>query len=252
MLKFIGTGDMANVELGNTSAYIKNEDKILIIDCGASAFQRMIELNLFDGINEINVAVTHNHPDHVGSLASLIFYAKHWLKKPVNVVVSSDEDCYQMEDLESILSLQGVSEESYTFVNDVDFNSMGLTLKYEKIQHSKLESFAICITSNDSTAYYLGDNNDIEYLKSKLDILNKNDLIYTDCTTFVYETSVHMTLQTLCENIDEKLRKQVVCMHFCDGENIEEIKRQGFAVAKKEQSKQEYLKRIMSHEKTAN
>ena len=34
MLKFIGMGSAFNTGLGNTSAYIKKEDRMLLIDCG--------------------------------------------------------------------------------------------------------------------------------------------------------------------------------------------------------------------------
>ena len=74
MLKFIGTGSAFNTKLGNTSAYIKDNNTLLLIDCGELTFARILSLNLLDDVNEVHIAITHTHPDHIGSLGSLIFY----------------------------------------------------------------------------------------------------------------------------------------------------------------------------------
>ena len=44
MLKFIGTGSAFNQDLGNTSAYIKDGETLLLIDCGETVFQRIKEI----------------------------------------------------------------------------------------------------------------------------------------------------------------------------------------------------------------
>ena len=43
MLKFIGKGSCFNVVEVNTSAYYKNNDKLLLIDCGESVFKEMLD-----------------------------------------------------------------------------------------------------------------------------------------------------------------------------------------------------------------
>ena len=43
MLKFIGTGSAFNTELGNTSAYIKQNKTLLLIDAGPTVFARAKE-----------------------------------------------------------------------------------------------------------------------------------------------------------------------------------------------------------------
>jgi len=68
MLKFIGIGSAFNTKLGNTSAYIKQNGVLLLIDCGELTFDRILKMNLLDDVNEVHIAVIHTHPDHIGSL----------------------------------------------------------------------------------------------------------------------------------------------------------------------------------------
>ena len=51
MLKFIGTGDLANVKLGNTSCYYKSENEILLIDIGILNFKTLIESDILKDVN---------------------------------------------------------------------------------------------------------------------------------------------------------------------------------------------------------
>ena len=57
MLKFIGTGDLGNATLGNTSAYIKQGKNLLLLDCGTTAYARMQQLNIFEDINKVYIAM---------------------------------------------------------------------------------------------------------------------------------------------------------------------------------------------------
>lgn len=72
MLKFIGTGSAFNTELGTTSAYIKNEDILLLIDCGETTFARIMELKLLEDVKKAYIMITHMHSDHIAGLAALI------------------------------------------------------------------------------------------------------------------------------------------------------------------------------------
>ena len=56
MLKFIGTGSAFNQDLGNTSAYIKDGETLLLIDCGETVFQRIKEIKLLDDVKKVYIA----------------------------------------------------------------------------------------------------------------------------------------------------------------------------------------------------
>ena len=59
MLNFLGTGSAFNTEKGNTSAFIKKDNSLLLIDCGGTVFHRLQELNLLDGVENLYIVVTH-------------------------------------------------------------------------------------------------------------------------------------------------------------------------------------------------
>lgn len=42
MLKFLGRGSAFNTEEGNTSAYIKENRTLFLIDCGSNIFERIM------------------------------------------------------------------------------------------------------------------------------------------------------------------------------------------------------------------
>ena len=73
-LTFIGRGSAFNVKEGNTSSYIKKGGHLLLIDCGSDVFKNLIEKNILKDVSEVDVLLTHMHPDHFGSLGDLIFY----------------------------------------------------------------------------------------------------------------------------------------------------------------------------------
>lgn len=50
-ISFIGRGSAFNTELGNTSAFVKKGNTLLLIDCGGTVFHRLQELNMFDGLD---------------------------------------------------------------------------------------------------------------------------------------------------------------------------------------------------------
>lgn len=248
MLKFIGVGNLENRELGNTSAYIKQDDTMLLIDCGTLTFQRILELEVLEDVKNVFIAITHNHPDHIGGLASLIYYLT--LKKHIrpSIIVPNEDESSQSGNLIDFLEIQGIPMSDFDIVEDKQvkiFENL-TSFSYAYINHCEnLDSFAIEMQFDDRKVYYVGDNNDENYLQMILNNLEENDLIYTDCSLGDY--NVHISLQDLANIFPEEKRKQVYCMHFADYQVVEEAKRLGFNVAEKEHSKAEYLQRIMSH-----
>ena len=248
MLKFIGTGDLGNATLGNTSAYIKQGKNLLLLDCGTTAYARMQQLNIFEDINKVYIAITHMHPDHVGALANTIFYLNYWKNIVPSIIISNNEESTQKDELERFLSLQGVETDNYqfVFVSELDMPEI-ISFDFKPVEHSSnMKSYAFEIGFENKKIYYLGDNNDKKYIKSLIKNLKKDDLIYTDCTTLKLKKQVHMPLEVLNQLADESIRKQIYCMHFCSDDDIEEIKKAGYSIARNEQSKQEYLKIIKS------
>jgi len=249
MLKFLGTGSAFNTKLGNTSAYIKENNTLLLIDCGETTFARIQELNLLDGVNKVYIAITHTHSDHVGSLSTLILYLNIMKGIIPNIIITASDSAEAQEDtLRNYLTTCGVSEEEYEFtygdmMEDVLENLT--TINMLEISHSKkLESYAIELKFTDKSIYYVGDNNDPKYIKSLVKKLNKEDLIYTDATNREYKDSVHISLNKLADIIPDEKRAQVYCMHFDSYATISDAKDYGFKTVTNEVSKEELLRNI--------
>lgn len=68
----------------NNSAYVEEENKLIIIDCGFTVFQQIKENMDLSKYKEIDVIITHLHNDHAGTLSQLILYAYFVLNKSKN------------------------------------------------------------------------------------------------------------------------------------------------------------------------
>jgi ribonuclease BN (tRNA processing enzyme) len=109
-LKFIGTGRAFNTKLGCTSAYIKYDDTLLLIDCGGPIYEKLINSDILnDKIKEVNIFITHTHPDHCGSLGTAIFYCKYTLGIQVKLFCTNRK-------IEDMLTIQMVPNNIYDFV----------------------------------------------------------------------------------------------------------------------------------------
>ena len=250
MLKFIGTGSAFNVDLGNTSAYIKEKNTLLIIDCGETAFTRMKQLNIFEGVENVYIAITHMHSDHVGSLGSLVSYLNIFCGIMPTLIISNGNSAEKQEDtLRNYLTICGIDEDEYDFsYADMMEDVLSGLIKIEMIEtkHSKhLTCYAVELHFEDKTVYFTGDTVDLEYVENISKNLKENDIVYTDCTNKEYKNRIHISLKELCEIFNEEQRKNVTCMHFENFETICKAKELGFKTASRELSIEELLKHIV-------
>lgn len=250
MLKFIGTGSAFNTELGNTSAYIKQDKTLFVIDTGATTFARAKEISLFEEIENVYIIITHMHTDHVGSLGNFIEYLTIFKNITPNIVLTNDEKTAEQQEknIKEYLAKVGVLEEDYEFTYaDMMEEVLHDLLKIElvEVQHSKkLVSHAVELVFKDCTVYYTGDQNDLAYLKKIAKKLKPNDLVYTDCTVRDYKGRIHVTLDELEEIFTSEQKEQITCMHFDSYATYSEAKSRGFKVASREVSKEELLRQI--------
>lgn len=77
VINFLGIGFAWNIEKDNTSAYIKKDKKMILIDCGETVARKIIKDKVLDDIEELYILISHTHSDHVGSLGTLLFYSKY-------------------------------------------------------------------------------------------------------------------------------------------------------------------------------
>lgn len=214
MLNFLGIGSAFNTSLGNTSAFIKNNSSIFLIDCGSTVFYRLQKLDLLADISNIYIAITHTHPDHVGSLGEVIFYSHYYLNHKPKIFFPDARL------LSSILSNMGVDENFYEIYSDLKVNITDNFLEsvdFNFIPSSHVEripSYGIELKYFKQSIYYSGDSNEI--CTSALEGLENGqiDIIYQDTCALDYEGNPHLYIGKLIEYIKPSLRSKVFCMHL--------------------------------------
>lgn len=222
-LNFIGRGSAFNVKEGNTSAYyIDKDNNLLLIDCGENIFERIVDKKLLEGVNNINVLITHKHSDHIGSLSSLIYYCHYVLGKNITVL-------YPDATLYDILYLMGHNDEEYNYkvLNLQVFNNIGdMYIQPVLTRHIKNHScYGYYLNIRNKNIYYSGDTN-----KFNMGTINKCDETYQDTCLADYEGNVHLSLRKLCKDVPKEHRDKIYCMHIDCDELINRAKQEGFNV----------------------
>lgn len=229
-LKFLGRGSAFNVKEGNTSAYIKQDGLLLLVDCGESVFQRILEKKLLDDVKEVNVLTTHLHSDHCGSLSSLIMYCYFVKKIPVNVLYPDKKEIIDY------LYLSGCTEDMFNYINPdgIGINSLNLGITMCPSKHvEEIRSYSYLLWFDEGNKiYYSGDTSKVS--DAVLRLLKDGHIVYHDTCLAEYEGNVHTSLKVLCDAIPKEYRRQVYCMHIDNIELIEKAKNEGFNVVEVE------------------
>lgn len=230
-LKFIGRGSAFNTIEGNNAAYIKDNDKMLLIDCGENIFERIINLKLLDNIKEINILITHCHSDHVGSVGSLILYCYYMKHIKCNLYVPDYRFIKVIEGM-------GVTQEHCNIIKcaGTRISSMDIALEFLSTIHcDELNAYAIqlIITKNlnSNIIYYSGDTN---MSPTEMIIMKDINEIYQDTCLADYDGNVHTSLNKLCARISKDNRDKIYCMHIDCEELIGKAKQEGFNVVEVE------------------
>lgn len=233
MLKFIGIGSAFNTKLGNTGAFIRKQRSMLLIDCGGTVFQRLQELNLLSDMEQLNIIITHTHPDHVGSLGDIIFYAYYILHmKPVVIFP-------ERELLGKLLECVGVTSSMYELKSNLklgpkDWSFAGASLRLIRVPHVEIiPAFGFILKLDGKCFYYSGDTNDIPGEIIEMLRKGKLDRLYQDTSGSDYDGNVHLSLRKLVELIPPELRSGVYCMHHDQSLNLQQVLGCGFHYVEK-------------------
>lgn len=232
-LRFLGIGSAFNTSLGNTSAFIKKEDSMVLIDCGGTVFHRLQQLNLLDNINNIYIIITHTHPDHVGSLGEVIFYTYYILKSKAQIIFRDKKL------IKDYLNNIGVKSEMYTLhnkenviINDIKLGE--INIEFKKVSHVEtLPSYGFYMQFENQLIYYSGDSNEISSeLVTKIKEC-KIGRVYQDVCGLDYEGNNHLYIGELCNLIPYEYRHKIYCMHLDQHLKPKQIKEEGFNVVEK-------------------
>jgi ribonuclease BN (tRNA processing enzyme) len=231
MLRFVGTGSAFHTRLGNNSAYIKEGDRLLLIDCGGTVFHRLKEKGILDGITGLYILITHPHPDHVGSLGDIIFYAFYKLKI-IPQVFFPDGDW-----LRRFFRQTGVkpekyilNTEKYVILSDPQLGTLEITFT-PVIHTDTLPCFGFVLKREGTSIYYSGDAREIPL--EILNAFNKGEIsvLYQDTSGMDYPGNPHLSFTRLVSLIPPERRNQVTCMHLDEQFPVELARSMGFQVA---------------------
>lgn len=232
ILNFLGRGASFNPKEGNTSAFFIENKQLFLIDCGENIFERLINKNILEDIENINVIITHTHADHIGSLETLILYSFYKIHKPINIVLPKNKK--YISNIKTILKCFGCKKNMYNCINEKKFDNKYQSFKsirYIKTQHCKeLVCFSILFNTKNGIIYYSGDTNEISIIKKLIATEQLIDKIYIDTTTDDYPGNVHLNIDILKKEIPEKLKNRVYCMHLNNENCIEKAKKIGFNI----------------------
>ncbi|OPZ85286.1 MAG: ribonuclease Z [Firmicutes bacterium ADurb.Bin419] len=231
MLNFLGIGSAFNTALGNTSAFIKKHNSILLFDCGSTVFNRLQKIDLLAGVNNLYIALTHTHPDHVGSLGELIFYS-HYILNHKPKILFPDANL-----LNSLLALMGVDDSFYEVLSHMEVKITDEFLGYARLTFipsshvDKIPSYGIILEYEERTIYYSGDSNKISPLILEKFEKGQIDLIYQDTCNLDYKGNPHLFIGNLIECIKPCLRSRIYCMHLDQRFEQEIALQSGFSIA---------------------
>ena len=226
-LKFIGRGSAFNTKEGNTSAYIKDNDELFLIDCGENIFGRILEKNILDGVKKVFVVITHLNSDHVGSLSSLIYYCYYVKKIKIQVGFPNFE-------LYDYLTLNGHDEEYDYICFDKGISNQttkNIIIAAKRTSHiNTMNCYGYDINYFTDTYYYSGDSN--EFVPNHTTTVYQE--IYQDTSLADYKGNVHLSLRRLCEEVPKEQRHLVYVMHLDCDELIEKAREEDFNVVEME------------------
>lgn len=225
-ISFIGNGSCFNTTFGNNSAYYKKEQTLLLIDCGESIFERLMKLEILENVKDVNILITHMHTDHVGSLASLLFFCEYG-KGIVPTVIYPEKNI-----MSQFLTLVGNEPQAYNVIEPRECKKFNI--QEIKQQHSNfINAYGYILELDGKRIYYSGDTKVIPEDIIKDFKENKFDEFYQDVSR--YETPAHMNLETLAKLFNENQRSKITCMHFDDEITRTKAECLGFDISKVKQ-----------------
>ncbi len=220
MLHFLGDGSAFHVDAENTSAYFKQGDALILIDCGERICNIILKAGILDGVKRVHLFVTHTHSDHVGSLEGFIYYILGKTKIELKVYYSEPQR------LTELLALQGLDDyEIYPFPGAIE----GITVEAVPQEHIR-GAYGFFFYGEGLNFFYSADTHTIHpRCVSELQE-GKIGRIYHEVT---FTTSkIHTPIWELEQTFPREIRKQVYLMHFEDENCRTESEQKGFSVVR--------------------
>lgn len=207
-LIFLGTGSAFYPILGNTSAYIKRDDDLLLLDCGESVYQILYHGGLLEMAKNVYVLITHLHTDHVGSLGSLLSYMYYVKHRKVTII----HPCTAIVDL---LTMQGVRREVYIYSPVLPENALHINASAVEVTHvDDMKCYGYILRDGADSLYYSGDSAHVSDVVKDMFCKGEIDRIYHDTATYESLHPTHCYYGELERDFPAECRDRIFCMHL--------------------------------------
>lgn len=214
MLKFLGRGSAFSDE--NNSAFFIKGDKMILIDCAMTAFNKVRKMDL-QNISGIDIIVTHTHSDHVNGIALLIDYCRFVSKIPITVIAPSEQVRTDLKYLISVLD--GCGDDWYSLITADEYN-FGIIKAVIPTKHADQldgKCFGYNLDIDGVNVVYTGDSRTIEPF---LPYLHEGTYLYMEISS--YRSMVHMCVDDMLPFIKSTTEEgvNVFLMHLDDEKDI--------------------------------
>lgn len=239
-LNFLGRASYFNTKEANNSAYYRDENNLLLIDCGRGVFDEIIKLNLLHNVKTVYIAITHIHKDHVADLPAFLNVCNqknlmpHIIKsESVSPTILFAQPQYKTLPYGEFVAqnLGLIENKDYVFVEQSDKTlNQFVKVKSHIVEHMSYENNMICCAFscllNNKKVFYSGDCNKIEFN------LKNYDEYYFECSLHD-PLNVHLSLTEIESIIEENniQKNQVYLMHIENQKTINIFSKKGFQVA---------------------
>ena len=228
-LSFLGRGAAFNPLEGNTAAYLREADKLLLIDCGESVFVEIIRRKLLEGVKQVWIAVSHFHSDHCGSLGSLTLYCAQRLGFAANVLLPAHDERYAAE-MRQLLRLFGVPDRLVCLLpesNLAGFSAFSGFRFVPTVHAPGMDCYSFEFETEGGGVYYTADTSAADGISTFVTTHPEFERIYAE-TVDAKESAVHLPLWQLAEIIPAEKRVRVQVMHLANTESVASAEKLGF------------------------
>lgn len=236
-MQFIGSGSAfvnKDVNYQSNVLFTKN-GRNLLVDCGSDARHALADLG-YKPTDIHDVFITHYHADHIGSLEWLAFctFFNPEAPKPVLYVTSEEFARGLWEAIKpglSSIEFENVNLSTFFDVHYTDDKFTWNGVEFEVVQtvHTLNNnvynlSYGLSFMLNGRRAWFSGDTQFAPNQYKKL--LQGADIIFHDCETSPFESSVHCHYQKMLE-LKPEIKEKMWLYHY-DGKPFDAVE-EGFA-----------------------
>lgn len=215
MLKFLGRGSAFADE--HNCAYFVNNGELVLVDCPATAFQRVKKMDELINASKIYILVTHTHGDHSGGIGTMLQYVWFALKRKITVVAPSED--VKNDLLLLLLHIEGCEREWFDIftTNEIKTEWLVAPIPTDHVKTLEGKCFGYHLRIKGHNVIYTGDT---ATLAPFVPFLETGDYLYTE--TAFYESNVHLAISKFIDEFIKLTEKgiNVYLMHMDVEEEI--------------------------------